>query len=90
MVLRRLERRTQGAAVLEGMRHVAQVRLGGVVHERGERLLCIAAPLLHELGHDHGVLGDRVEDAAVPAEAALVRERVPDSRPPFLAGQRQQ
>jgi hypothetical protein len=73
-----LERGAERAAVLERMRHVPEVRLGRVVHQRGERLVAVPAALLDELGHDHGVLRDRVEDAAVAAEAALVRERPRD------------
>src|SRR5262249_60013619 len=34
--------------------------------------------LLHDPRNDHGVLGDRVEDAAMAAEAALVGERAGD------------
>jgi putative flavoprotein involved in K+ transport len=64
--------------VLDRVRHVAQIRLGRVVHEGGEHVLGVAAALLDELGDDHGVLGDRVEDAAVAAEAALVGERAGD------------
>ena len=78
VVLGVLERRAERAAVLERMRHVAQVGLGRVVHQGGEHVLDITAPLLDELGHDHRVLGDRVEDPAVPAEPALVGERTRD------------
>jgi hypothetical protein len=78
VVLRLLERRAERAAVLDRMRHVAQVRLGRVVHERGERILDVPAARFDQLGHDHRVLRDRVEDARVPAEPALVRERPRD------------
>jgi len=78
LVLRRLEGRAQRAAVLDGVRHVAQVGLRGVVHERGEDVLDVAAPLLDEPGHDHRMLGDGVEDAAVAAEAALVGQGAGD------------
>ena len=77
-VLGLLERRAERAAVLERVGHVAQVRLRRVVHQRGEDVLGVAAALLNELGHDHGVLGDGVEDAAMAAEAALVGERTGD------------
>ena len=60
--------------MLERVRHVAQVGLGRVVHQRRERVLGVAAALLDNAGDDHGVLRDRVEDAAVPAEPALVGE----------------
>ena len=78
MLLGRLERRAERAAVLERMRHVAQVGLGGVVHQRREHVLGVAAALLDQLGHDHRVLGHRVEGAAVAAEAALVGQRPRD------------
>ncbi len=78
VVLGLLERRTQRAAVLERVRHVPQVRLAGVVHQGGEHVLGVTAPLLDELGHDHRVLRDRVEDPAVTAEPALVGERPRD------------
>jgi hypothetical protein len=45
------------------------------VHEGGEDVLGVAAALLDQLRHDHGVLGDRVEDTAVAAEPVLVGER---------------
>jgi hypothetical protein len=72
VVLRRPEGGAEGAAVLERIGHVAQVGLGGVVHQRGEGVLGIAAALLDQLGHVHRVLSDRIEDAAVAAEPALV------------------
>jgi hypothetical protein len=78
VLLRRLERRPERAAVLERVRHVAEVGLAGVVHEGGEGVLRVTAALLDQLGHDHRVLRDRVEHAAVPAEAALVGERPRD------------
>jgi len=60
------------------MRHVAQVGLAGVVHQRGEDVLDVAAALLDDTRHDHAVLGDRVEDATVAAEPALVGQRPGD------------
>jgi hypothetical protein len=78
MLLGLPERGAQRAAVLERMRHVAQVRLRGVVHQGREHVLGIPAALLHQLGHDHRMLRDRVERAAVPAEAAQVPERPRD------------
>jgi hypothetical protein len=78
VVLGELERLAERAAVLQRMRHVAQVGLRGVVHERGEDVLDVAAPLLDEPRDDHRVLGDGVEHAAVTAEPALVRERAGD------------
>ena len=78
VVLGLLERGAERAAVLERVRHVAEVGLARVVHEGREDVLDVAAALLDELGHDHRVLGDRVEDAAVAAEAALVGERPRD------------
>ena len=38
----------------------------------------VTAGPLDELGDDHGMLGDRAEDAAVTAEPALVGERAGD------------
>ena len=56
------------------------------MHERREDVLGVAAALLDQLGHDHRVLGDRVEDAAVAAEAALVGERAGDVADVELSG----
>ena len=50
------------------MRHVPQVGLAGVVHERGEDVLDVTAALLDDARDDHAVLGDRIKDTTVPAE----------------------
>src|SRR5437764_554395 len=52
------------------MRHVAEVGLAGVVHQRCEHVLDVAPALLHELAHDHRVLPHRVEDATLGDEPA--------------------
>jgi hypothetical protein len=78
VVLGFFERRTERAAVLERMGHVAQVRLGGVVHESSEGVFDVAATLLDQIGQDHRVLCNRVKDATVTAEPALVSERTSD------------
>jgi hypothetical protein len=72
------ERRAERAPVLERMRHVTQIGLGRVMHESGEGILRVTAALLDQAGDDHGMLSDRVEDSAVPAEPALVGERSGD------------
>jgi hypothetical protein len=64
--------------VLERVGQVAQVRLGGVVQQRGHQLVGRRAALLEQVAHDRGVLRDRVERPAVPAEAADVGERPRD------------
>ena len=69
------ERCAERAAVLDRMRHVAQVGLARVVHQRGEDVLDVTAALLDDARHDHRVLGDRIEDAAVATEPALVGQR---------------
>src|SRR5262249_13879911 len=66
------------AAVLERMRQIDEVRLGGVVEQRPEHVLAAPAPLLDEVGDEARVLGNGVEDTAVAAEPALVRERAGD------------
>ena len=70
------------------MRHVAEVGLTGVVHERGERILDVTAALLDYVRHDHTMLGNRIEDAAVAAEPALVRQRTRDIASVELLGVR--
>jgi hypothetical protein len=50
----------EGAAVLERVRHVAQVRLRSVVHRRGEDVVGVAPALLDELARcGRRVLGRR-------------------------------
>jgi hypothetical protein len=68
----------QSAPVFQRMRHVAQVCLGGVVHESGEGILGVAAALLDQLRNDHRVLCHRIEDAGVASKPALVGERSGD------------
>ena len=48
------------------------------MHERGEHVLDVAAALLDDARDDHAVLGDRIEDATVAAEPALIGERTRD------------
>ena len=65
-------------AVLERVREVAEVGLGGVVQQRGHQLVRRRAALLEQVADDRGVLGDRVEGLGVAAEAAQVRQRAGD------------
>ena len=67
-----------GLRCLSGCGMSPEVGLGGVVHQRREDVLDVAAALLDELGHDHRVLRDRVEGPGVAAEPALVAERAGD------------
>ena len=78
------ERGAERAAVLDRMRHVAQVRLAGVVHERREHVLDVATALLDDARDDHAMLGDRIEErdcgrricTGSPAHAQYRRRRV--------------
>lgn len=76
--LRRSERRTEWAVVLERMRHVAQVSLSRVMHEASKRVLGVAAALLDDLRHKYGMLRNGIEEATVTAEPALVGEGARD------------
>jgi hypothetical protein len=68
----------QFAAVFEWMGEVDEIGLCCVVEEPPESIGGASGSLQHEIGNKRGVLCDGVEDAAVPAEATLVRERVGD------------
>ena len=62
----------QLTSVLERVREVNQIGLGGVMQQSPQRFLAGAAFGTDEIGHDARVLGDREERSAVTAEAALV------------------
>ena len=78
VVLGRPEAFAEDTSMLDRMRQITQVRLGGVVHQGSEGILCVSVALLNQARDDHRVLGHGVEDAAMPAEAAQVGQRAGD------------
>jgi hypothetical protein len=77
---------TEFAAVLQRVRQVDEVGLRRVVEQRPQLLDGVAASGRDEIGDEARVLRDRVEDPAVPAEPALVREGLCDVVEIDLAG----
>ena len=64
--------------MLERVWEIDEIRLGGIVQQRPELGLDVAATLRDQVGHETRVVGHGVEAAAVAAEAALIRQRPGD------------